>query len=495
VIAAATLGHSLARAGLLLDALLAAEALCALGRTRRLAVAGALVLTPVLLGAALWKSSQVLHLRHHLLLALAGALAALALVAALAVLFRSRPNLLALCAVVALPFRFSLLSGGTGGVLLVLYVVIGAGALALVASGERRDEPPIGLLERALAAFVVLYAIQAIYTPDLSKAIQEVGFFFVPFALLFVLLRGVVWEPALLERCARAVVALALGFVAVAAVEYASRRLLFHTALNSNQRYFRVNSLFYDPNIYGRFLALTMVLLATALMWESRLRAVAVMAAILALLWLGLLASVSQSSIVALLAGLAVIAAARLPPRATAAGALVVVAAVVIVAIAASGRLHLNLTDTNAANNTTGGRASLVKQGAYLFAQRPLAGYGSGSFSCEYLRRSMPAYRCGARGPTGVTSDSHTTPITIAAEQGVPGLLAYLALLVAAVLALARGGLRSAPVRVAILAAFVGLVVHTWAYADFLEDPIAWALLAVGAVLAGAPGGAGRASA
>jgi hypothetical protein len=74
--------------------------------------------------------------------------------------------------------------------------------------------------------------------------------------------------------------------------------------------------------------------------------------------------------------------------------------------------------------------------------------------------------------------------VTVAAEQGVIGLAAYVALLVAAILTLARGGLRSSPVRVAVLAAFVALVVHTWAYADFLEDPITWALLAVGAALA-----------
>jgi O-antigen ligase len=486
VIAAATLGHSLAKAGLLLDALLAAEALCALGRARRLAVAGALVLTPVLVGAALWKSSQVLHLRHHPLLAVAGVLAALALVAALAVLFRSRPNLLAVCAVVALPFRFSLLSGGTGGVLLVLYVVIGAGALALVASGDPRDEPPIGLLERALAAFVVLYAIQALYTPDLSKAIQEVGFFFVPFALLFVLLRGVAWERALLERCARAVVALALAFVAVAAVEYASRRLLFHTSLNSNQRYFRVNSLFYDPNIYGRFLALTMVLVAAAVMWERSSRAILIAAALLLVLSLGLLGSVSQSSIVALLAGLAVIGGARFSPRAATAVATLVVAAAVVVAIAASGRLHLSLSDTASANNATGGRVSLVTEGLKLFADRPIWGFGAGSFSCEYLRHTQHAAQrvCGARPVAGVTSDSHTAPITVAAEQGAIGLLAYVVLLLAGVRALGRGGLRRSPTRVAILAAFVALVVHTWAYADFLEDPIAWVLLAVGTVLA-----------
>jgi O-antigen ligase len=486
VILAATLGHSLARAGLVLDALLAAAALCTLGRARRLAVAGALVLTPVLLAGALWKSSQLHHLRNHPALAVAGILAALALVAALAAVSRSRPSLLAVCAVIALPFRFTLLSGGTGGVLLLLYVVIGAGGLALVAWGARQDEQPAGLLERTLAAFVVLYAIQALYTPDLAKAAEEVGFFYVPFALLFVLLRGVRWDRQLLERCARAVVALALAFVVVAAVEYASRRLLFHTSLNNNQRFFRVNSVFYDPNIYGRFLALTMVLIAAAMMWESSRRAILVAAALLLVLWLGLLGSVSQSSSVALLAGLAVIGAARFSPRASAAVATLVLAAVVVIAIAASGRLHLNLADTSAANNATSGRASLVNEGITLFGDRPLWGFGSGSFSCEF-RRHVPrvtSLPCGAPATPGVTSDSHTTPITVAAEQGALGLIAYLALLLAAIATLARAGVRGSPVRVAILAAFVALVVHTWAYADFLEDPIAWALLAVGSVLA-----------
>jgi O-antigen ligase len=486
VILATTLGHSLAKAGLILVALLAAGVLCASGRTRRVALAGVLALTPVLLAGALWKSSQIVHLRHHPALAAAGVLAALALVAALAVVYRSRPNLLALCAVLALPFRFSLLSGGTGGVLLVLYVVIGAGALALVAWGEHRAEPPVGVLDRALAAFVVLYAIQALYTPDLSKAVQEVGFFFVPFALLFMLLRRARWDRALLERCARAVILLALAFVAVAAVEYASRRLLFHTALNANQRFFRVNSLFYDPNIYGRFLALTMVLIAAAMMWEPRRRQVLTATAVLLVLWLGLVGSVSQSSLVALLAGLVVVCAARFSARVTAAGATLVVIAAVVVAVAAAGRLHLSLSDTSSANNATGGRVDLVKGGVNLFGDRPVWGFGSGSFSCEFLRQvaSSRTTACGARPEPGVTSDSHTTPITVAAEQGAIGLLAYVGLLLAAIATLARGGIRGSPVRVAILAAFIALVIHTWAYADFLEDPITWALLAVGAVLA-----------
>jgi O-antigen ligase len=486
ILATATLGHALSKAGLILDALFAAEALCSLGRTRRIAVAATLVLSPLLLAGALWKSTQALHLRHHAPLAIAGIVVALAVVAILSAVLRSRPRLLALCAVVALPFRFSLISGGTGGILLVLYVVIAAGALALVLWGERSDEPQVGWIERTLAVFVVLYAIGALYTPDLARAAEEVCFFLVPFALLFVLLRRVHWDRALIERCALALVALALAFVAVAAVEYASRRLLFHTALNSNQRFFRVNSLFYDPNIYGRFLALTMVAVAASMMWESRRRRVALAAAVLAVLWLGLLGSVSQSSIVALLAGLAVIAAVRFPPRATAAAVVLVLVVVAAVAIGDSGRLHLNLSDTSSANNATSGRASLVKEGASLFSDRPVAGFGSGSFSCEYLRHMAGTrnYLCGSPSPAGVTSDSHTTPITIAAEQGTIGLLAYVALLAAALATLGRGPLRRRPARVAVLAAFVALVVHTWAYADFLEDPITWALLAVGTALA-----------
>jgi hypothetical protein len=88
---------------------------------------------------------------------------------------------------------------------------------------------------------------------------------------------------------------------------------------------------------------------------------------------------------------------------------------------------------------------------------------------------------------------SHTTPLTIAAEQGVIGVAAYLALLWTAFALLfsgLRGALRTAapPVeavaRAAIAAAFAGLVLHTLVYAAFLEDPLAWTLLAVSAGLA-----------
>ena len=87
--------------------------------------------------------------------------------------------------------------------------------------------------------------------------------------------------------------------------------------------------------------------------------------------------------------------------------------------------------------------------------------------------------------------------MTVAAEQGVIGLAAYLALIAAALAAMVAGVGRERDgaaattrdvARAAVLAAFVALLVHTLAYAGFFEDPITWVLLALAASLA-APAG------
>jgi O-antigen ligase len=106
-----------------------------------------------------------------------------------------------------------------------------------------------------------------------------------------------------------------------------------------------------------------------------------------------------------------------------------------------------------------------------------MLGFGAGSFAQEYRDHQAASVAIS-------TSASHTTPITVAAEQGIVGLLLYVLLVVCSLGVLFLGAGR-APPRLAILACFVALLVHTLAYADFLEDPIAWALLAIGIALAG----------
>jgi O-antigen ligase len=130
-------------------------------------------------------------------------------------------------------------------------------------------------------------------------------------------------------------------------------------------------------------------------------------------------------------------------------------------------------------NIDTSGRANLVSGGIHLFAQRPIYGYGSGSFPKAY-REHVETHKA----PVSV---SHTEPITVAAEQGLLGLVAYGALIVTALWAMAAGLFkRTSVARAAVLATFVALLVHTMAYAGFFEDPITWVLLAVGVSLAAA---------
>jgi O-antigen ligase len=471
---------------LILAALLAAGALVApTPRARAAAMLGALVLAPVILGFHIADSDQVQPLRDHPSLAAAGAAGAVIALAVLALLFDRRPGWLPVAAAATLPFRVPIASGGaTANLLVPLYLVVAAGALAYAVprlAGRERPEGgrPPGLLEWALAASLALYGIQASYSDDFGHALENVVFFYVPFALLFGLVARVAWTPRLARVCLGALVVLALALVGVGFVEYATRHLFLNPkviASNQLEDYFRVNSLFFDPNIYGRFLALVMLLLAAWLLWARRQREVLAAALLLAVLWGGLVLTFSQSSFTALLVGLAILGAMRWSVRwalALSAGALVV--AVAFVALA-PGAVHLDLGNSRSADKATSGRYDLIKGGLKLFKDAPLVGQGSGSFAREYRRAEHVS-------PERATSASHTIPVTVAAEQGVIGLIAYLALLAAALARLFRGA-RTVPERAAVAAAFVALVAHSMMYAAFLEDPLTWTLLGAGTAMA-----------
>ena len=82
---------------------------------------------------------------------------------------------------------------------------------------------------------------------------------------------------------------------------------------------------------------------------------------------------------------------------------------------------------------------------------------------------------------------SHTTPLTVAAELGLLGVLAYLAFLAAAVRVLYLVALRDRPLGVGLAAVFATLFVHSLFYAGFFQDPITLGALAVAAAYAARP--------
>jgi putative inorganic carbon (hco3(-)) transporter len=534
----------LAHAGVLLAAGASAAAiLLPPGRFRSVAMLVAIAIFPILILGDQWHSHRIVDLRDHPSRSAALAVAGLAAAAILAALFRRWPIVLPLAIVFALPFRVPLTAGGeTANLLVPLYLVIAGGVLAVAARDWKRSAsgpvtgrgpaggrgasvlgplpaPPaegaVKWLPRVLAAVVTLYALQVLYSTDFSKGLQNVCFFLVPFTVAYALLSDFRWDRKLLTYVLVVIAVEAVAFVLVGSVEYVSRSLFWnHQVIRSNEfhTYFRVNAVFWDPNIYGRYLALVIVVAMAALLWAKERRSFLLLTGLVAVLWIGLVPTFSQSSFIALLAGLAVLAALRWSLRWTLAtvGVGAVMAILFVALVGGSSKLNFSRL-----NIDTSGRANLVSGGIHLFGQRPIYGYGSGSFPTAYKEHIATH-----KAPVSV---SHTEPITVAAEQGVVGLALYAALIVTALWTMTTG-LRSwmpglpasraggagrgprtdtlarpqapspgqdpratAASRAAVLAAFVALLVHTMAYAGFYEDPITWVLLAVGASLAAAP--------
>jgi O-antigen ligase len=191
-----------------------------------------------------------------------------------------------------------------------------------------------------------------------------------------------------------------------------------------------------------------------------------------------LVVTFSQTSTIALLAGVLVLLATRWGLLAG-----VVAGALTVLALAAS----LALIGGGGLSSESSGRSGLIDGGLHIAEDAPVFGVGSGGFADEFTAR----YGAGE----GIAVESHTEPVTVAAEQGAVGLLAYGALLVVTVggllgavgLAL-RERARGTPLAAAALAVYAVMLVHSLGYAAFLTDPITWALLAIAAAaLAPAP--------
>jgi hypothetical protein len=406
------------------------------------------------------------------------------------------PILLPLLLIAALPFRIQVhVAGGEAVNLLVpLYVVIGSGVLAtLVATfrGQTRLHRLPKPLVLALVVVVCLYALQTIYSPDVAFASRNVGFFLIPFAILFSLLAEASWDRRLLKLALLILLAEGLIFALIGIGQFATEHIFWNDKLEASNDfhfYFRVNSLFWDPNIYGRYLVLTILLATTTLLWVADRVIAFALAGTVAIAFAGLLFAFSQTSFIALLAGLIVLTALRWSFRWTALATLIAI-------VVAGGALIVRSSSSESNSINTEGHGTLVSGGLKLAGHRPLYGYGSASFSKEFAREENV--------PPGDTTISHSEPVTVAAEQGAIGVIAYLALLAAALWAMVDGMLRTAPglgarfrslaegdrveltpARVGIVVAFCALFVHTIGYAAYLIDPLTWALFAVGGVLA-----------
>ena len=320
-----------------LAALVALTLLHPVARVQIIAMLAAAVLAPVLLVMDIWHSPQLSIVHRHPAVAAGLALVLGLVVLGLAAILARRPGWTGVLVTAALPFRVPIQAGSTTSNLLVpLYVVVAAGVLAFAigrwrAPAAREVAPEVASPRLArrisgtwvtglLAVYVGLYAVQATYSSDFEKALQQMVFFYVPFALMFALLRQLDWTPQLLRRCLEVVVVLAIIFAFIGFAEYATKTIILNSKLvlqNDLHAYFTVNSVFFDPDIFGRFLALVMVGLVAVLLHARGTREQLLLTVALAVLWVGLVLTLSRSSLGALLLGLAVLGMVRWRARGT----------------------------------------------------------------------------------------------------------------------------------------------------------------------------------
>jgi hypothetical protein len=448
-------------------AIVAAAGLCALLVTTRPDVRRAGVLTWA--GGAVWLASDLLDSSLHrigTLLAdhpavgvVALAAAAGALLAAAVVVHRM-PWVFMVACVVAAPVRIPIHVGSDDArLLLPLYGVLAAGALATLYDVLRGAETPrVGPVTRALAAILLLSAVSLLWAADGHQGAVDMLFFYLPFGFMTVRIAQLDCSGLGMRAALAAQVGLALLFAAVGLWQEAVHRVFWNPGVETSNAYrsfFRVNSLFWDASVYGRFLAVTLILLAGIAIYRGLTPPVI---AVMAVLFAGLYFTYSQSSFLALAAGALALGACVWPWRVTA-------GVLVAGAVAAAGILAVEVAGSSA-NRASGGRSHLVELGWRVIRHHPVLGAGLGGFAKAAVAGTEHPYRL--KGAA-----SHTTPVTVAAELGPLGIAAYGWLLGALAWA-GLAGRRAPGVSRTLFAALVAIFASSLFYNSFFEDPTVW---------------------
>jgi putative inorganic carbon (HCO3(-)) transporter len=434
-----------------------------------------------------------LHLSAKLL---GAAIVGVAILAGLAALLLQAFWLVTPLVLLAAPFRLPLdfgsshrfyvaiAHGGQLGRLLPLYVVLAVAALATAWHAVR--DGPIRPIRRDIAwpaaAFLAFASLSMMWSEDVGSARNLLEYFLLPFAVLVVVVAHAPF-PARMPRILGTIsIALAVLFAVVGLAEAATHRLIFYAhnlqVSNTYTSFFRVTSLFRDPSLYGRHLVLGIAIVVVC-MWLRKLDVVPA-AALIALLFAGLYFSYSQSSYAALFV---VVLAITLVAGDRRARRVAVVAAVAVLlvgtGIAAAKVVHSSV------RKATSDRSRRIELTAKAFAHHPLAGVGLGG-------QPRASQKLATRFGPLQNFVSHTTPLTVAAELGIVGLVAYIAILLGTAHAIDDVRRRQQALGLSLGAVFLALFVHSLAYSGFFEDPITWLVLGIAAafvpsVTAGAP--------
>jgi len=407
------------------------------------------------------------------------------------VLLRWRPWLLAFAVLPSVPARLPFELNGTHSQLeLPLYVLAVATGVEIVLetrAGDRRVRE-LGPVSLPLAGFVLWTGLSILWSDDVRAGSFELIAYFLPFGVIAVGVARLNWSRRALVLLAIELVGLAMVFAGVGMYQYATRNLFWNPKVivsDAYEPFYRVNSVFWDPSIYGRFLMIAIIVaLVTVMRGESRKIAL-VSAAALTVTWVGLVLSYSQSSFAGLMVAV-VLLMGVLWRRAA-----VLAAAFVVLVLVSTGVANPNIQNafvkrsSAALNKATSDRAGLIYNGIRIAIDHPVAGVGVGGFRRHY------ADLTGLKGKEPKKAASHDSPVTVAAESGAIGLGLFAWVLVACFLSLARirGDAFTRCVVLAVALCLAAIGIHSLFYDHFFEDPTTWGLLGLGGLAYAATAG------
>jgi O-antigen ligase len=404
--------------------------------------------------------------------AVGGTFVALAIAGGLAAAFRRVPWLLPVLALACIPVRI----GALGHQLLVpLYVVVLAAAMQLaweLAHGDIRARE-LRAITWPLALYLAWVGLSLGWTQDAREGAIEVLAFYVPFAVLAIAVARLPWQRIGLWALYAELTIMGLVFAVVGFYQYETRNVFENPKViysNAYAAFFRVNSVFWDPSVYGRFLVVAMIPSVVLIVRGRSPRIVWAAAAALVVTWFGLLISFSQSSFAALLVAVIGVAFVAWRWRALLALGLAVVVVGGLAVAQPTVRKSIQHHTTSGLNSASSGRYSLVANGVRIARAHPVRGVGVGGFKHAYARRVQRLH-----GKKNLkTAASHDTPVTVAAETGLVGFALFVWLLVACGSDVVRTR-RLVPFAAGL--SLAAILVHSLFYNDFFEDPTTWLLL------------------
>src|SRR5581483_7382288 len=301
------------------------------------------------------------------------------------------------------------------------------------------------------------------WTQDAHEGAIEVLAFYVPFAVLAVTVARLPWQRIGLWALYAELTIMGLVFAVVGFYQYETRNVFENPKViysNAYAAFFRVNSVFWDPSVYGRFLVVAMIPSVVLIARGRSLRVI----------WFGLLISFSQSSFAALVVAVIAVAFVAWRWKALFAVGLAVIVLGGLAVAQPTVRRSFEHHTKSGLHSASSGRYNLVANGIRIAIAHPVRGVGVGGFEHAYARRVQRLH-----GKKNLkTAASHDTPVTVAAETGLLGLALFVWLLVGVAKDVFRTS-RLVPLAAGLSVA--AIFVHSLFYNDFFEDPTTWLLL------------------